>query len=80
MIGFPPINAEFGIYDNTKPTNKGGIPMHQQLIMNIIDLFTPQSKADFYRIIFDTIDLSSFPDEINPNNSGPSGFSRFNSS
>jgi transposase len=76
MIGFPPINAEFGIYDNPKPTNKGGIPMHQQLIMNIIDLFTPQSKADFYRIIFDTLDLSSFPDEINQNNSGPSGFSR----
>jgi hypothetical protein len=44
--------------------------------MNIIDLFTPQSKADFYRKIFDTLDLSSFPDDINPTNSGPGGFSR----
>jgi hypothetical protein len=33
--------------------------MHQQLIMNIIDLFTPQSKVDFYSKIFDTLDLSS---------------------
>ena len=50
--------------------------MHQQLIMNIIDLFTPQSKADFYTIIFDNIDLSAFPDEVNSGNSGPEGFSR----
>ncbi len=50
--------------------------MHQQLIMNIIDLFTPQSKADFYTKIFDNIDLSAFPDEVNSGNSGPEGFSR----
>jgi hypothetical protein len=35
--------------------------MHQQLIMNIIDLFTPQSKVDFYSKIFDSLDLSDFP-------------------
>ena len=50
--------------------------MHQQLIMNIIDLFTPQSKVDFYSKIFDSLDLSDFPDEVNSNNSGPDGFSR----
>lgn len=50
--------------------------MHQQLIMNIIDLFTPQSKVDFYTKIFDTLDLSAFPDEVNSGSSGPEGFSR----
>lgn len=50
--------------------------MHQQLIMNIIDLFTPQSKVDFYFKIFETLDLSMFPDEVNSGNSGPEGFSR----
>ena len=50
--------------------------MHQQLIMNIIDLFTPQSKVDFYAKIFDTLDLSVFPDEANSSLSGPDGFSR----
>lgn len=50
--------------------------MHQQLIMNIIDLFTPQSKVDFYTKIFDTLDLTEFPDEVNSSNSGPDGFSR----
>jgi hypothetical protein len=50
--------------------------MHRQLIMNIIDLFTPQSKVDFYTKIFDTLDLSEFPDEVNSGNSGPDGFSR----
>ncbi|MGE5631713.1 MAG: transposase [Caulobacteraceae bacterium] len=50
--------------------------MHQQLIMNIIYLFTPQSKVDFYSKIFDSLDLSDFPDEVNSNNSGPDGFSR----
>lgn len=50
--------------------------MHQQLIMNIIDLFTPQSKVEFYTKIFDTLDLSGFPDEANTKTSGPDGFSR----
>lgn len=50
--------------------------MHQQLIMNIIDLFTPQSKVDFYTKIFDSLDLSEFPDEVNTSVSGPDGFSR----
>lgn len=50
--------------------------MHQQLIMNIIDLFTPQSKMEFYTKIFDTLDLSAFPDEANSGSSGPEGFSR----
>lgn len=50
--------------------------MHQQLLMNIIDLFTPQSKVDFYFKIFDNLDLSKFPDEVNLSNSGPEGFSR----
>jgi len=50
--------------------------MHQQLIMNITDLFTPQSKVDFYTKIFDTLDLSSFPDYVNSSSSGPDGFSR----
>lgn len=49
--------------------------MYQQLIMNIIDLFTPQSKFDFYSKIFDSLDLSSFPDEVNTSISGPDGFS-----
>ena len=50
--------------------------MHQQLIMNIIDLFTPQSKVEFYTKIFDTLDLSGFPDEANTKTSAPDGFSR----
>lgn len=50
--------------------------MHQQLIMNIIALFTPQSKVDFYTKIFDTLDLSTFPVEANSSASGPEGFSR----
>lgn len=50
--------------------------MHQQLIMNVIDLFTLQSKVQFYTKIFDTLDLSGFPDEINTSTSGPDGFSR----
>ena len=50
--------------------------MHQQLIMNIIDLFTPQSKVDFYSKIFDSLDLSQFPDKVNTSFPGPDGFSR----
>lgn len=49
--------------------------MHQQLIMNIIDLFTPQSKVEFYTKIYDTLVLSNFPDEVNTNTSGLDGFS-----
>ena len=50
--------------------------MHQQLMMNIIDLFTPQSKVAFYTKIFDALDLSTFPDNARSGNSGPDGFSR----
>ena len=50
--------------------------MHQQLIMNIIDLFTPQSKVDFYTRIFDVLDLSAFPDTTRSGSSGPDGYSR----
>jgi len=50
--------------------------MHQQLIMNVIDLFTPQSKVEFYTKIFDTLVLSNFPDQVNTSTSGPDGFSR----
>ena len=49
--------------------------MHQQLIMNIIDLFTPQSKVEFYTKIYDTLVLSNFSDEVNTNTSGLDGFS-----
>ncbi len=76
MIGFPPINVELSIYHNPNSPRTGGTPIHQQLIMNIIDLFTPQSKVDFYTKIFDTLDLTEFPDEVNSSTSGPEGFSR----
>lgn len=50
--------------------------MHQQLIMNIIDLFTLQFKIDFYTEIFEFLDLSEFPNEVNTSTSGPDDFSR----
>lgn len=50
--------------------------MHRQLILNISELFTPQSKIDFYTKVFDSLNLSSFPDKARSSMSGPEGFSR----
>lgn len=50
--------------------------MHRQLILNISALFTPHSKIDFYTKVFDSLNLSSFPDKARSSISGPEGFSR----
>lgn len=47
----------------------------RQELLNIIDLFTPQSLIDFYSNFFENLDLSKLED-ILPSKFGPKGFSR----
>lgn len=47
----------------------------RQELLNLIDLFTPQSLIDFYSSLFENIDLSIIEDYL-PSKFGPKGYSR----
>lgn len=47
----------------------------RQELLNLIELFTPQSLIDFYSSFFENLDLSILED-ILPSKFGPKGYSR----
>jgi len=47
----------------------------RQELLNLIDLFTPQSLVDFYSSLFENLNLSALEDYL-PSKFGPKGFSR----
>lgn len=47
----------------------------RQELLNLVDLFTPQSLTDFYSSLFENLDLSALEDYL-PSKFGPKGFSR----